>query len=131
MSWLNRLTKGVEEAASRATSEADKAIKLTKVNNEINGKKGEIDRTFSAIGQSCFEMYQSGVALPDSLGGQFRSIESLIGQVKELEAQRDAIKSSAVPADCAPSATPSFCSACGAGLPAGSAHCPNCGQKVV
>ena len=139
MSWLNKLTKGVEEGVNRATSEADKAIRLTKVNNEIGGKTGEMERAFAALGQAVFALHQGGETLHESLTVHVQTLDALQQQLRELEAQREAIKAGAgegapsgapAPAPAETMATPAFCSACGAPLPPGSAHCPRCGHQV-
>jgi hypothetical protein len=145
MSWLDRVTKGVAkgvgEGVNRAASEADKALKLTRVSNELAGKKGELDRAYAALGYAVWEMHHGGIALPEGLIERLTEIDTLQGEVVELEQQREAIRagapgtaeaeSHASAAEASHSATPAFCAGCGTPLPAGAAHCPNCGRAVL
>jgi hypothetical protein len=148
MSWLDRVTKGVAkgvgEGVNRAASEADKALKLTRVSNELAGKKGELDRAYAALGYAVWEMHHEGIALPDGLTARLTELDTLQGEVVDLEQQREAIKAgapgtaeasqgaepSASTEETSHSATPAFCAGCGNPLPAGAAHCPNCGRTV-
>lgn len=102
MGWLNRLSKGVEElgksveqGVNRATSEADKALKLNRVSGEISAKQAEVDRTFAIIGHAAYSARDSGATLPEDVTSHFATIDTLYREIKELEAQRDTIKSTA------------------------------------
>ena len=152
MSWLDRIAKGAQESVNRATNEADRAIKLTRVTTEINGKRGELDRAYALIGHAVWELHQNGSPVPDGLSEQFAGVEALNKQLLELEAQREALRLNptppGAPASGAPPSTPAggpamegtvidsdpprqqFCGGCGAALQAGAKFCINCGRPT-
>jgi hypothetical protein len=152
MSWIDRLAKGAQEGVSRATTEADRAIKLTRVTTDINSKKGELDRAFSVIGAVVWEMHHKGVTLPDGMAEQFATVDALQQHLQELETQREALK--AGPASAAPTAPAGtqpntggpatmegtvidpqasrqiFCGGCGASLAPDAKFCFSCGRPT-
>lgn len=148
MSWLDRIAKDVQEGMNRATSEADRAIKLTRIGTEINGKRAELDRAYALIGHAVWELHQNGAAVPDGLSEQFAGVDALNKQLLDLEAQREALKLNPTPPGPPPASAPSsgpamegtvidpdpprqqFCGGCGAALQPEAKFCINCGRPT-
>ncbi len=140
MSWLNKLTKTVEDGVNRATTEADKAIRIGRLTTEIVGKRNEQDKLYQEIGRTVWQLHRDGQELPAQLSDRFIHIEQLDREVTDLEAQREVIKAGGGPqgqgssgptvvVEEEPVAT-AFCTACGAALPAGAHNCPKCGHQI-
>lgn len=133
MAFLDRLTKGVSKAAEQAKFEADKLVRVNKLNAEIGKLTREIEQTTANIGKKVIELQASGVI-------QIPDLDELIGQVKALETQLEAkqveletVKAAkfeeGIPAEEAASVSRP-CPACGATVEAGARFCPACGQKL-
>jgi hypothetical protein len=143
MSWLNKLTKTVEEGVNRATTEADKAIRVGRITTEIVGKRNEQEKQFQEIGRALWQLHKDGKDVPEELKSRFGRIEELEKELAALEAQREAAKAGAAAGTGGPAATgattvveeeeappATFCTACGGALPTGATNCPRCGHKV-
>jgi hypothetical protein len=140
MSWLNKLTKTVEEGVNRATTEADKAIRVGRLTTEIVGKRNEQEKQFQEIGRALWQLHKDGHEVPDELKSRFGRIEELSRELADLEAQRDAAKAGTGPQGQGTTGSTTvveeettqtaFCTACGGALPAGATNCPQCGHKV-
>jgi hypothetical protein len=141
MGWLNKLTKTVEEGVNRATTEADKALRVGRVTTEIVGKRNEQDKQLQEIGRALWQLHKDGKQVPEELQSRFSRLEELERELVDLESQREAIKAGVGPQGqgSAQSTTvveeepaqQTFCTACGSALPAGASSCPQCGHKVV
>ena len=143
-SWLDKLAKSAQEGVSRATTEADKAIKMTRVTNDIGNKKGELDRAFAVLGALVWELHHKGETLPDGMTEQFATVDTLQQQLHDLEAQREALKVAPPPTapaqagaapmqGTAPDASAphsGFCGGCGAPLAADAKFCISCGRPA-
>ena len=141
MSWLNKLTKTVEEGVNKATTEADKALRVGKVTTEIVGKRNEQDKQLQEIGRAIWQVYKDGKQIPEELTAHVARLEDLQRELADLEAQREAIKAgvgaqgqgapgpTTVVEEEAPRQT--FCTACGSALPEGATSCPRCGHNIA
>lgn len=142
-SWLDKLAKSAQEGVNRATTEADKAIKMTRITNDIGNKKGELDRAFGVIGAVVWEMHHKGETLPDGLAEHFTTVDALQQQLHDLEAQREALKVGPAPGAAPPSGPAmqgtvldanaphtAFCGGCGAVLAADAKFCISCGRPT-
>lgn len=121
MSFLDKLSKGVGEAADRAKFEADKLLRVKRLNSEIGNLANEIEQATLAIGTKAIEL-------------RIAELEELIQKVETLEAQLAAKKAEleAVKAEEFQETAPStmYCPNCGAAAKAGAKFCPSCGHKL-
>ena len=141
MGWLNKLTKTVEEGVNRATTEADKALRVGKITTEIVGKRNEQDKQLQEIGRALWQLHKDGKQVPEELQARFARLEELERELSDLEAQRDAVKAGVGPQGQAATHSTTvveeetqqqtFCTACGSALPSGASSCPQCGHKVI
>ena len=121
MSILDRFTKGVGEAADRAKFEADKALRVRRLNSEVEKLQGEVSQATVAVGKKAIELRPAG-------------LEGLIEQVEKLEAQLATKKEELAQAKAEefvePEPTSKFCPSCGTELQPGAKFCPSCGEKI-
>src|SRR5260221_7075791 len=139
MSWLNKLTKTVEEGVNRATTEADKAIRVGRITTEMVGKRNEQEKQFQEIGRALWQLHKDGKEIPEELRSRFGRIEELSKELVDLEAQRDAAKAGTAPQGQRAAGTTvveeeamqtAFWTACGGAHAAVAINCPRCGHKV-
>lgn len=142
MAFLDRITKGVTKAAEQAKFEADKLVRVNKLNSELNALTRDLENAKAGIGAKVIELCAAGqIALPeiDDLIAQVKTLEAQIAAKKaELEAARSAkfgettFEPEATPSTPVTSeeAAPKFCPGCGAKLETGAKFCPSCGQKL-
>src|SRR5690242_9761213 len=97
MSWLNNLTKSVEEGVKRATTEAETAIRVGRITTEIVGKKNEQEKQFQEIGRALWQLHKDGKEVPEELKSRFERIEELTKELADLEVQREAAKAGVGP----------------------------------
>jgi len=140
MAFLDKLTKGVSKAAEQAKFEADKLMRVNKLNSEVSQLTGEVERTTAAIGAKVIELRKAGgLQLPelDELVNRVSTLEEQLAAKKaELEAVKaekfeegaPAAQATVTPSEAAPS--PKYCPNCGVTVQPGAKFCPSCGQKL-
>jgi len=132
MALFDKLSKGVSKAAEQAKFEADKLMRVNKLNSEVGDLTRQLSQTTASIGAKVMELQAAGkIQVPE--------LEGLISQVKLLEAQlaakkadwdaAKALKFEAVAAAAA-AAPADKCPSCGAAVQPGTKFCPSCGQKL-
>ncbi len=83
MSFLNKLGKGVGAAAEKAKFEADKALKLNRMNSELGDLNNQLQSVTASVGAKVLELRAAGqIQLPD--------LDALFNQVETLKAQASA-----------------------------------------
>ena len=159
MSFLDKVGKGLGkaarkagkelgEAADRAKFETEKAIKVSRLEGELNELDGSLAPLFTSIGQQMFDLEASGQLKVPALEGLFGQIVQTKASIKDKQAELDAVKATRyvdpddLPAQQAAAAPPppvplaqtpqamveKTCAQCGAAV-GSSKFCPGCGQK--
>jgi hypothetical protein len=64
MGFLEKARTTVGQSVSRVVSEADKTIKLTRVSNELGGKRHDLDKAFAELGRIAYGLIGTG-GLPE------------------------------------------------------------------
>ena len=156
MGFLDNLTKTISQGVDRAKFEADKFQKITRVQNEINELRRQIDAKRLEFGDRALDLYKAGQIQSATLGEILKAMESLQTSVtlKEeelkaaqaevfveptppagMQAQQVPISSEQQPG--APAQTPASaqagvksCPNCQFEMPAAAMFCPNCGARV-
>jgi NADH pyrophosphatase NudC (nudix superfamily) len=121
MSFLDKLSKGVGEAADRAKFEADKMLRVKRMNDEIGNLANEIEQATLAIGTKAIELR---IAELEEL---IQKVEILQTELAAKKAELEAAKAEEIE-ETAPSAR--YCPNCGAAVQAGAKFCPSCGHKL-
>ena len=77
MAFLKNLSKSVGKAAEQAKFEADKLMRINKLNSEVGALTGEIEGATASIGAKVIELVEAGsLDIPD--------VGELVAQVKSL-----------------------------------------------
>ena len=121
MSLLNRLTKGVGDAADRAKFEADKALRVRKMTSEVGKLEADLQRAIVALGERAMELRPEG-------------LEELVDQADGLKlqvaAKREELTTVKAEEFVEPEVSAKFCASCGTELEEGTKFCPSCGTKA-
>jgi hypothetical protein len=147
MTFLDRLSKGIQKGAAQTKFEADKLMRQQKVGGEVTSLASSVERAVHGIGAKVVEMHKAGnldVAVLQSMVAEVMGLEA---QVAAKKAELEAIKveqfveplAAAGPAPMgapvapvrAPEAAPAVsCPSCGSAVAPGAKFCPSCGQKM-
>lgn len=160
MGFLDNISKSISQGIDRAKFETDKFQKVTRVQNEINELKKQIDGKRLDLGDRALELYRAGKIQSATLGEIVQGIEALRASVtlKEEElkqAQAETFveptpqsgvaaqhvpvsvepQTPMAPAQAQPSAGPvpagmKACPTCQFQMPSSAMFCPNCGSRV-
>ena len=159
MGFLDNLSKTLSQGVDRAKFEAEKFQKTTRLQNEINELRKEIDARRMEFGDRALQLYRAGQIQSATLGEILKAMESLQSTItlKEEElktAQADVyvdptppagVQSQNVPISTetstqpsqptgsAPSAAPAgmkLCPNCQFQMPTAAMFCPNCGARL-
>jgi hypothetical protein len=145
MSFLNRLSKSVGKAAEQAKFEADKLVKVNKLQGEVGELGGQVTSVTADIGSKVIELAEAGaLQLPEveEMIAQVKVLsEQLAGKESELAAARSGKYEEAAQAvaEAVEEAPPLSlddvpetvaCAECGAQLTAGTKFCAECGHKM-
>ena len=136
MTFLDRLSKGVQKGAAQAKFEADKLLRQNKVNSEISSLNSTIEKTIHAIGGKVIEMYKAGGIDVEVLQTMAAEVQGLEAQVEVKKAEYEAIKveqfeEAVHGGGAAASGDEAHCTQCNAPLAPGAKFCPSCGGKQM
>jgi len=67
MGFLEKVSKTVGHGVSRVTTEADKAIRLTRLSGELGGKRHDLDKAYQELGRLAYGLMAEGKFQDDSL----------------------------------------------------------------
>jgi rubrerythrin len=133
MSFLDKLSKGVGRAADQAKFEADKLMRVKRLDSEIGKLSSEKEKAVLAVGARAIELR---IAELEEL---IKPVETLEAQLAGKKAELEAVKAEqfeetepSAPSTPSTPTTPSekYCPSCGAAVQAGTKFCPSCGQKL-
>lgn len=140
MALFDRLSKGVAKAAEQAKFEADKLVRVNKLNAEVSELEKQITQTLVGVGRQALELVERGVIpMPSELEGMASQVQQMESQLAAKRAELEAAKASkyedmvgAAPeaAAAAPEEGAQFCPNCGEKVQQGAKFCPSCGQKI-
>ena len=138
MAFLDRLSKGVSKAANQAKFEADRVMRVNKLNSEANELARQVERLTVDIGRKAIELVTIGqfdVPEMTELAAEVRSLEATLAAKRvELDAAKEAKFEEEPGAAAVPPVPPAVgelhCTNCGAELQFGAKFCPSCGQQV-
>lgn len=83
MNFLDKIKQG----ATKATEKAQQTVEITRINQQINGKKREIENKYTKIGEFVFEAYQNG-----DLSRAELPIHNISNEIKEILKEIDALE---------------------------------------
>ena len=148
MAFLKNLSKSVGKAAEQAKFEADKLMRVNKLNSEVSDLTGEIEGATSSIGAKVMELYEAGsLEMPEiaELVAQVKSLSDQLGvKSAELEDARESKFGDPAPksepteeaeplsldSSASTTASTTACPDCGAQVAEGAKFCPECGHKM-
>jgi hypothetical protein len=154
MGFLDNLSKTISQGVDRAKFEADKFQKTTRLQNEINELKRQIDTNRMEFGDRAIQLFRAGQIQSATLGEILKAMDALQGSItlKEeelkssqsevfvestppvgMQAQNIPISSEpptqARPQSVAPAGM-KFCPNCQFQMPTSAMFCPNCGARL-
>ncbi len=149
MGFLDNISKSISQGVDRAKFEADKFQKTTRLQNEINELRRQIDTNRMEFGDRAIQLFRAGQIQSASLGEILKAIDALQSSItlKEEElksAQAEVFVdktppagapaqhvpiSSEPPAQQAPAGM-KFCPNCQFEMPSSAMFCPNCGARL-
>jgi hypothetical protein len=154
MGFLDNLSKTISQGVDRAKFEADKFQKTTRLQNEINELKRQIDTNRMEFGDRAIQLFRAGQIQSATLGEILKAMDALQGSItlkeEELKSSQSEVFvestppvgmqaqnipiSSEPPTQARPqSAAPAgmkFCPNCQFQMPTSAMFCPNCGARL-
>lgn len=133
MPIMDQFKRGVD----KAKFEADRLVRINRVQNEIGNVKREIFSVREKIAAAVIDHHKQGDLLHADLEELCGAIDQFETQIAEKEAQIAAIRAEVLPSTPVPAAPPpspsgstNRCPHCGFAAPAGAVFCPNCGKQI-
>jgi hypothetical protein len=154
MGFLDNLSKTISQGVDRAKFEADKFQKTTRLQNEINELKRQIDANRMEFGDRAIQLFRAGQIQSATLGEILKAMDALQGNItlkeEELKTAQSEVfvepmpsaspQAQNVPISSEPStqarpqtAAPAgmnFCPNCQFQMPISAMFCPNCGARL-
>ena len=154
MGFLDNLSKTISQGVDRAKFEADKFQKTTRLQNEINELKRQIDANRMEFGDRAIQLFRAGQIQSATLGEILKAMDALQGSItlkeEELKTSQSEVfvestppvgmQAQNIPISSAPStqarpqaAAPAgmkFCPNCQFQMPTSAMFCPNCGARL-
>ncbi len=154
MGFLDNLSKTISQGVDRAKFEADKFQKTTRLQNEINELKRQIDANRMEFGDRAIQLFRAGQIQSATLGEILKAMDALQGSItlkeEELKTSQSevfveptptaGIQAQNVPISSEPStharpqatapAGMKFCPNCQFQMPTSAMFCPNCGARL-
>jgi hypothetical protein len=154
MGFLDNLSKTISQGVDRAKFEADKFQRTTRLQNEINELKRQIDANRMEFGDRAIQLFRAGQIQSATLGEILKAMDALQGSItlkeEELKTAQSEVFveptpvagvqaqnipiSSEPPTQARPQATApadmKFCPNCQFQMPTSAMFCPNCGARL-
>src|SRR4029079_3777292 len=152
MGFLDNLRKTISQGVDRAKFEADKFQKTTRLQNEINELKRQIDANRMEFGDRAIQLFPAGQIQSATLGEILKAMDALQGSItlkeEELKTSQSEVfveptppvgmqaqsitSRSETPTAARPQTAPAgmkFCPNCQFQMPTSAMFCPNCGAR--
>ncbi|MCC3373352.1 zinc ribbon domain-containing protein [Cohnella sp. REN36] len=120
MSFFKKFTETVSKGVSTATEKAQQTVEITKIHSQISGKKKEIEKRFSDIGEAVYEAYLQH-DLSRAEGEIIPACEEIARIRREIGGLEDRIRALRNEKECA----------CGQKVPFDTRFCPSCGSPFA
>ena len=155
MGFLDNLSKTISQGVDRAKFEADKFQRTTRLQNEINELKRQIDANRMEFGDRAIQLFRVGQIQSATLGEILKAMDALQGSItlkeEELKASQTEVfveptPTASMPAQNVPitsepspqarsQSTPApadmkYCPNCQFQMPTSAMFCPNCGARL-
>ncbi len=118
MSFFKKITDSVSKGVTTATEKAQQTVEITKLNNQISGKRKDIDKLYAAIGEVVYDAYLANdVSVSEEqvkpkceeISAIREEIAGLDARIKEIRNEKD-------------------CPSCGKRVSDETKFCPSCGH---
>ncbi|OXS52274.1 hypothetical protein B1A99_34715 [Cohnella sp. CIP 111063] len=118
MSFFKKITDTVSKGVTTATEKAQQTVEITKLNNQISGKRKDIDKLYAAIGEAVYEAYLAKdlSASEDQVRPKCEEISAIREEIAGLDARIKAIRNE------------KDCESCGKRVSEETRFCPSCGH---
>ncbi|MFB9277862.1 zinc-ribbon domain-containing protein [Cohnella cellulosilytica] len=117
MSFFKKITDSVSKGVTTATEKAQQTVEITKLNNQISGKRKDIDKLYAAIGEAVYDAHLANdLSTAEALvTPKCEEITAIREEIAVLDARIKAIRNE------------KDCEACGKRVPEDTRFCPSCG----
>lgn len=92
MSFLNRLSKGVGRAADQAKFEADKLVRVNRLNSEIGDVQAQLRDIKVNIAERVLEAHKAGEPVPSSIADMISRVRQLEDRLAVTRTQLEAVR---------------------------------------
>lgn len=130
MGFFEKVRSTVNQGVSRVTSEADKTIKLTRLSNELGGKRHDLEKAYQELGQLAYTKIAEGTLDQEGFGEVRQKIEDIQAQIKTLEEELAEVRVGDKTPEVKVTAVERPCPSCGKNVPEGMQFCGHCGHAM-
>jgi hypothetical protein len=130
MGLFDKVRTTLGQGVSRVTSEADRTIKLTRLSNELGGKRHDLDKAYAELGRLAYGLLADGTITHESLAEVRQKIEDTQEQVKTLEQEMAELKVGDKTPEVKVTSVERPCPSCGKNVPEGMQFCGHCGHAM-
>jgi hypothetical protein len=130
MGFLEKMRSTVGQSVARVASEADRTVKLTRLSNELGGKRHELDKAYADLGRVAYERMAEGSISHESLGEIRQKIDDIQAQIKTLEQEMAEVKVGDKTPEVKVTSVERPCPSCGKNVPEGMQFCGHCGHAM-
>ena len=118
MSFFKKITDSVSKGVTTATEKAQQTVEITKLNNQISGKRKDIDKLYAAIGEVVYDAYLTNdlSAAEEQSKPKCEEISAIREEIAALEARIKEIRNE------------KDCPSCGKRVSDETKFCPSCGH---
>ena len=126
--FFEKIAKKIDKGAKVVTSVSKEFIEVTKLKDEIKRTEELIQKQFTVIGQSVFDMFNKESFNLDELRNECTKVKTLFRRITELEEGIRRVKKEALTRMGGEDIT--ICSACGKVNKLGNKFCSSCGKNI-
>ncbi len=130
MGFLEKMRSTVGQGVARVANEADRTVKLTRLSNELGGKRHDLDKAYAELGRLTYERLADGSISHESLGEVRQKIDDIQAQVKTLEQEMAEVKVGDKTPEVKVTSVERPCPSCGKNVPEGMQFCGHCGHAM-
>jgi DNA repair exonuclease SbcCD ATPase subunit len=130
MGFLEKMRSTVGQGVARVASEADRTVKLTRLSNELGGKRHDLDKAYADLGRQAYGLLAEGSISHESLGEIRQKIDDIQAQIKTLEQEMAEVKVGDKTPEVKVTSVERPCPSCGKNVPEGMQFCGHCGHAM-